>query len=161
MFENLTRLSIINTNSRSLSPKIDSLIDCMEETDAHVAVVTESWFKDGTELEDLRDRLLSGSGIGMLCRNRNPNPNGVAYGGVTLLWQAAKIDFKQVTIKNQDGFELLVAARSVTGQRRKLVILGCYFPPNYTKQRGQAALDFVEDVVVDMKRKFHDILSSL
>ena len=75
-----------------------------------------------------------GSGYGMLCRNRIPNQNGVAYGGVALVWREGRIDFKQVRVKNEDKFEVLVAAGSVIGQRRKVVILCCYIPPNYTKK---------------------------
>ena len=56
----MTRLSIINTNARSLKPKLESLIDCMNETDGHVAVVTESWLKDGEALEEAKTDLMMG-----------------------------------------------------------------------------------------------------
>ena len=35
-------INIINTNARSLCPKIESLIDCFEELDVHMALITES-----------------------------------------------------------------------------------------------------------------------
>ena len=43
--------SIINTNARSLCPKISSLIDCMSETDTRLAIITETWLQDGPQLE--------------------------------------------------------------------------------------------------------------
>ena len=135
----LTRLSLIYTNARSLYPKINSLIDCMNETDAHVAIVTESWLKDGQGLKEMTEELREGSGFGLLCRNRTPNANGVAYGGVSLLWKEGSIDFKEIELKNPQEYEVLAAAGSVPGQRRKMVILGCYIPPNYVKSRGGGA----------------------
>lgn len=87
----MTRLSIINTNARSLGPKIGSLVDCMCETEARLAVVTETWFKEGQSLEELKEKLLEESGIGMICLNREPNSNGVAYGGVAVLWKTSRI----------------------------------------------------------------------
>ena len=73
--------TIINANARSLCTKIDSLIDCMEEAGAGVAVVTETWMKDGPALDNNASDLSLGAGIGMLNRNRRPlDSNGVAYG---------------------------------------------------------------------------------
>ena len=42
-----TRLFIaLNTNARSLAPKLESLADCMTEIEADVAIVTETWMQD-------------------------------------------------------------------------------------------------------------------
>ena len=70
MSKKITRLTLINTNARSLKPKLNSLIDCMNETDTHIAIVTESWFRDGPQLEADKEDLILGSGIGLLCMNR-------------------------------------------------------------------------------------------
>ena len=71
-----------------MGPKIDSLIDCFSELEADIAVVTETWFRDGNELsQDLAD-LENGTGIASLTRNRDPNPStGVAHGGVAILYK--------------------------------------------------------------------------
>ena len=66
------------------------------------------------------------------------------------------MDFKEVDIKNGENFEVLIAAGTVPGQRRKLVVIGCYLPPNYNKARGKATLDFIMDLTLEMKRKYHD-----
>ena len=42
--------TFLNTNARSLSPKMNSLLDCFEEMDAAFAVVTKTWFSDGRGL---------------------------------------------------------------------------------------------------------------
>ena len=39
---------------------------------------------------------------------------------------------------------------------RKLVVVECYFPPNYDKKRESRGLEFITDTVIDMKRRFED-----
>ena len=36
------------------------------------------------------------------------------------------------------------------------MVVACYIPPGYTKQKGHGALDHVENVVIEMKRKYQD-----
>lgn len=68
-----TQITILNTNARSLCPKIESLIDCFDEMKATIGVVTETWLSDGDSLqEDIQD-LSSGAGLGLICLNRQPN----------------------------------------------------------------------------------------
>ena len=59
----------------------------MEEIDASVAVVTETWFRDW-DMEGVVSDLSLGAGVGMIHKNRDPcSSNGVAYGGVAVLWK--------------------------------------------------------------------------
>lgn len=52
----------------------------------------------------------------MLCRNRNVHAkNGVAYGGVALVWREAVGSFRLVELKNPKPFEVLVGAGSIKG----------------------------------------------
>ena len=71
------------------------------------------------------------------------------------MWQESKVRFSRIDLKNPENFEVLAAAGTVPGQRRRVVVLGCYLPPNYTKQRGLAALDYIENTVIELKRKYH------
>ena len=50
----------MNTNARSLCPKIHSLIDCFEDLQLTFATITETWLCDGEGLdeEDLSDLAL-------------------------------------------------------------------------------------------------------
>ena len=61
---------IINTKARSLCPKINSLVDCFEETGADIGTITEMWLSNGETLEEDVQDLFHGTGLGMLCRNR-------------------------------------------------------------------------------------------
>ena len=63
------KFTFLNTNARSLSPKINSLIECFDEMDASVAIVTETWLTDGGGLEEDLDMLEAGSGLGSVVLN--------------------------------------------------------------------------------------------
>ena len=153
----MTEFTVINTNSRSLCPKIDSLVDCMTELEAGVAIVTETWFREGPELEALREKLMEEDNIGIITENRKAEAiNGVTYGGVALLWRQAEGSFKKIAISNPDSFEIVAGAGSVRGFSRKVMAVGCYLPPNYTRAKGNQALEFITNTLVDIKRRYSD-----
>ena len=155
-------LTIINTNARSLTPKIDSLIDCFEELQADIAIVTETWLRDGSALQsDLRDLEL-GAGIASLTRNRRPHPiTGVCHGGVAIMYRKAIGSLKKIDIDNPDSFEVLPAIGTIMGTSRKLAIVAAYIPPNYNAARGAACIDHIESVIVEIKRRYRDPLIAL
>ena len=62
-FKKKNDITIINTNARSLTPKIDSLLDCFNELQADIAVVTETWLKSGPGLERDLDDLEKGADV--------------------------------------------------------------------------------------------------
>ena len=101
-------MTLINTNARSLRPKIESLLDILEEVDTSVAVVTETWMQDGERmLQEVMDLSL-GAGVGILYRNREAlASNGVSYGGVAVLWKECFGTFKKVEVKNPEHYEVL------------------------------------------------------
>ena len=55
----------MNTNARSLSPKIHSLIDCVDELEGALGVITETWLADGEEFETDVCDLACGAGLGL------------------------------------------------------------------------------------------------
>ena len=101
-------LTLINTNARSLCPKIESLISCLDELEAAFAVITETWFSPGqaldTDLVDLRGR----AGLSVIARNRPPNSQGVSHGGVALVFNEAKCSFAEVPVVNGEDWEVVV-----------------------------------------------------
>lgn len=40
------------------------------------------------------------------------------------------------------------------GHSRKLAVVACYLPPNYKKSRGDEALSFITDTVIEIKRRY-------
>ena len=69
-------LNIINTNARSLCPKMGSLVDCMSDSDSIIGIVSETWLSDGTELVEDIDHLSLATGVRLLCKNRERNNRG-------------------------------------------------------------------------------------
>ena len=63
---------------------------------------------------------------------------------------------RELELPNPDNFEVLVALGSIPGYTRKLVLVACYLPPGYTVPRGNAALAYIEDVVLEVKRRYRD-----
>ena len=79
IIEKETFLTVINANARSLEPKFESLSDCMEEKEASLSVVTETWLGDEDGI--CRDTTEIGEVLGLdaVYRNREKAPNGVNY----------------------------------------------------------------------------------
>ena len=130
-------------------------MECFKEFEADFAVLTETWLKDSV-VEPLVEELSRGSGLGILTRNREAVANGVAYGGVAVVWREAMGRTAEIKYKNKEGYEIMVTASSIKGQTRKLVIIACYLPPGYSKVRGAGALAYVEDLIVDLKSRYKD-----
>ena len=156
-FKKKNELTIINTNARSLTPKIDSLLDCFSELEVDIAIVTETWLRDGPALtQDLRDLEL-GADVLTLTKNRDPHPTtGVCHGGVAIIYKKRIGRFKEIEIDNPEKYEVLVSVGTLIGTSRKLVVVGAYLPPNYSTARGSGCIDFVESLLVDLKQRYRD-----
>ena len=151
----MTKINIIIANTRSLKPKTESLLDCINELDSDFALLTDTWLHD-EQVEKLQQDLSLGSGLGLLALNRKPGNNGVSYGGVAIAWRETVGKLTQITVKNRDDYEVLAAAVSLKGHSRKLVLVVCYVLPGYSRERGRGAMDYVESVVIELKRRFQD-----
>ena len=150
-------MTIINTNARSLAPKIDSLIECFSELEVDVAVVTETWLKGGELLEKDISDLELGAGIGAVVKNRQPNPRtGVAHGGVGIFFRKSVSSFKTFRYANPENFEVLPAFTTLRGSARKLVVVAAYIPPNYPVPRARQCLDFIESLIIQVRLTFRD-----
>ena len=124
--------------------------------DAAFAVVTEAWLADGVTLEEDKQDLLLGAGLTLLCRNRTPDARGRSYGGVGLLFKDDMCNFKQIHLNYPNDFEILTAVRSVQGICQKIALIACYVPPNYTTVRANNCLNYIEELVIEMKRRLKD-----
>ena len=145
--------TIINGNARSLQPKLESFIDCFNNSEASVGVVTETWL-DG---EPIEEELSEEHGIGFISRNRTQRAtNDVRYGGVAVAWRESHASLKRLDINNPEDKEVLVATGKINGHIRKMVVLACYLPPGYSKKRGEGALDFINETIVSLKQKCTD-----
>ena len=129
----------------------------MEELDAALSIITETWLSDGQHLEDDRQDLLLGAGLSMINRNRPRNMStGLAHGGVALFFREEICTFKEIPFPNPDGFEVLVAAGSIQGHTRKILVIACYMPPNYLADRANKCLDYLYEIIIELKRRYKD-----
>lgn len=47
----ITHFRVINTNARSIGPKKQALVDCFDEHNLDIGIITETWLQANTELE--------------------------------------------------------------------------------------------------------------
>ena len=154
--KNIVPLTIINTNARSLCPKISSLIDCFTDLRASVGIITETWFSDGEALERDIENLSMGAGLAMICRNRPANNRGFSHGGVAVVYRESAIKMTNIRLHNPGEYEVLCCTGILRGSGKRLVEVACYIPPNYTVQRGRGCMEFITGVTMEMKRRYDD-----
>ena len=153
--DNKLPVNIINTNARSLRPKIVSFIECFLSLALTYAIVTETWFSSGTALEIESERLLLGHGLGLVCLNR-PTSNGLSHGGVAIIYKSSAVKLSRYKFANPENFEVLPVSSTITAIPRKFFLLAVYIPPGYPVPRGKACLQYVADIVLDIKSKYQD-----
>ena len=108
------------------------------------------------QISELQQDLSLGSGLGLLALNRKPLSNGVSYGGVAVVWRESTSKLSRIFLKNPHSYEVMVTAASLNGHSRKLVLVACYLPPGYDKERGRGAVDYIESVLIELKRRYQD-----
>ena len=96
---------------RTLGPCVKklTLLDCFDELEADVAIITETWFTSGSSLDKDIEDLRLGSGLGLLVRNRDPGARGHSHGGVGIAFRSSMCTFRHLLIHNPDNFEVLAA----------------------------------------------------
>ena len=156
--DNKTQLNVINTNARSIRPKIKSFITCFMNLTLTLAIVTETWLANGSSLELQAESLLLGSGLRIHTLNREPLASGVAYGGVALILRDATTKSELFRFPNPECFEVLPISIKVSEVPRKLFAIAAYIPPNYAMPRGRACLQHVADLVLTISNRHQDPL---
>ena len=154
--DNKAEINVINTNARSLRPKIKSFIQCFMSLSLSFAVITETWLAQGSRLESDSENLLLGHGLAVHHLNRTPGANGLAHGGVAVIVKDSISKVNTYPFPNPENFEILPLGLKITTIRRKFHVIAVYIPPNYTVARGKACLLHLKDLVLDIKRKVRD-----
>ena len=126
----------------------------MSDIEADVAVVTETWIQDNA-VEGTMIDVAGEHGLNTFVLNRQViAANGRQYGGVAVFSRAASTKFSQVEVNNPDSFEVLCVAGKVNKIKEKVVVIAVYIPLNYTRVKAESCLEYVSDVVAEVKRKF-------
>ena len=149
---------VMNTNTRSLAPKMESLADCMAEIEADISIVSETWMQNRA-VEGATIDAAGEHGLDSFVLNRSVvAANGRQYGGVAVFGRAASTKLSTVEIDNPENFEVLCVAGKVNRIKEKVVVVAVYIPPNYTRVKANACLDYVADVVSEAKRRYESPL---
>ena len=143
----LERHTLLNTNARSLCPKIDSLIDNINELECTFAVITETWLNDGEYLEQGKLDLQDGEGLSIITRNRKLGNRGVAHGGVCVMARESRAKMAPFRFHNPGNFEVLPVVASLKGHTRKLLLVACYMPPSMNSESSTECMDLIVEVV--------------
>ena len=144
---------MINTNARSLKPKMSCFLDNFKDLELTFAVISETWFSNNKEQEIAVKNLLLGHGLTVFAKNRPPGPAGFSHGGIALVIKDNVSKFKQLDYPNPGDFEVLVAGGTVQKLRRKMYVVACYIPPNYRVPRAKECMRHISDVVLSIKNQ--------
>ena len=143
-------MNILLINARSLSPKLYSLIDTMEEMNAQISLVTETWLKANDQVNEQFNTLRDALGYECIRRDRTTG-NG---GGVAILYKTGDWAFHQ--LKTGGEFEIVAALGRRTGQRRKLLAITAYIPPDSNADTNERFLQKLVDLIGIYKRRYCD-----
>ena len=133
---------------------MESLTDCMDEIEADVAIVTETWLQDNMVESTVID-LAGEHGLNAFVKNRpDEAANGRQYGGVGIFVRAASSSFKEMEVANPENFEVMCLIGKVNKLKEKVVLVAVYIPPNYPKFRADSCIDYVADVIAEAKRRY-------
>ena len=153
----LHSLSFLNTNARSLGPKITALADCFEEKLLDMATVTETWFQTDRLKLELAQEMVDKHALSMITRERTmAAANGRQYGGVAFVYRLETSKFEEFSIVNPEDYEILATIGRVTGVKGKIFCLSCYAPPNITLLRAREMIEYISDLVCEAKRTYED-----
>ena len=150
-------LAFINTNARSLRPKLEALFDCFQEKLLDIAIITETWSQGESDCDDIRNQLDGNYSLNMIARSRNVAArNGRRYGGVGIVYRKSTVSMKEFVLHNPEAYEVVGAIAKVHGVQGKFLVLGCYLPPNITPVRARANIEYISDVINEAKRLHED-----
>ena len=154
--DNKTQFNIINTNARSLRPKIASFIRCFANLTLTLAIISETWLAGGSRLEREAEDLLLGHGLAVNYLNRPPSVNCVAHGGVAVISKSSCTSTKALSFPNPELFEVLPLCLTEFSIARKFFVVAAYIPPGYTVPRGKACLEHIRNIVLHVKNTYQD-----
>ena len=139
-------------NARSISNKIESLLETFSETNMSLACVSETWLKSGKELDlNLRD-VEDCEAVGTILRNRS----GKWGGGVGIFFDKNKIELKKWKVAKNG--EIVAAVGNILGVRRTIAVFSFYFPPATAASDMKLIKEEFADMIGRVKSEYADPL---
>lgn len=137
------------TNCRSVSAKIGAVVDAFRNLNLGFMCLSETWLRDGVNLNMNIDDLETAHELGMITRNR-----GSRGGGVAIVYDRRKMKMKKWP--NRSKFEFVCAQGSTSANKRPITIISYYIPPTMRSDEFKEMASEIEDIISEMKSKLRD-----
>ena len=118
-----------------------------------MAVITETWFKPGQELDQVLQDVEDTTGYGFVRRDRRSGDGTSRGGGVAIVYRKNELQTHQLKIDSE--FEIVATLSRRTGQRRKIITIGAYIPPAADADTSKRFLETISDSVRRFKAKYN------
>ena len=143
---------MINANARLLNNKIESLIEVFDEYDLSIALLSETWFKNGPNLHREITDLSHGENIGMIARNRCGRG-----GGVAIAYRTDRLCMKEFKLPG-NKYEMTCAVGNTGTSNRKIAAIALYIPPRQKSVTTKKMKECLIDGINKLKTAFEDPL---
>ena len=117
--------------------------------EADIACITETWLVD--KHEQIREDICNRTSYSMIVRNRE----GRRGGGVCIIYNKTHVTMAQCKLPESE-FEVVAAIGRRTAQRRKVLTIAAYLPPQYNAERTREFLSYLCDCILLLKNKYND-----
>ena len=147
------------TNARSLSPKIQSLQTMFEEQELDVAMITESWLRDGSVLNSDIIDLEYGTNLKIVYKNRPKRRAGARTvgGGVSIIYNKSRCSFRERKIVG-NKFELVAAVGRIGKISRPVALFCLYLEPQMKAAELKELNELLWDQILQLKSASEHII---
>ena len=90
----------------------------------HISLITETWFKQSPQLEEVLTDIKHALGHECIRKDRSEGMGG----GVAIVYKTGDLELQQIKLNMK--YEIVAAIGRRTGQRKKVVVMAAYVPPN-------------------------------
>ena len=136
-------------NARSVSAKIESLVDVFVNLKIHIAFISETWLKTDKTLDANVADLEESHGVSIIVKNRKRRG-----GGVGIAYDKNRVSLKIMPTGSK--FEIVCATGRTECSRRPVFALSYYVPPDMKADDYRAMTGEVEDLIGKAKERLRD-----
>ena len=129
--------------------KLDSLVECLDEMQIDVCMITETWLKNDQKVEQELQDFSDKHGYSFIRRDRACGRRG---GGVAICYAPARIQMSRIKLPPTKN-EIIAAIGRRVGQRRKIAVIAVYLPPAMRADQIRRCLKDTNDSILHIKHK--------
>ena len=138
------------TNARSLWAKTRSLYDIFEELEVDCAVVSETWFHNSEDLDQLVCDADKGEGLTFLNYVRKTDGRKNRGGGVSVIARKDSMSIKEFPVR-LSGCEIVVARSKLKNNTRPMFIIGVYLSTRLKPIQVTKFIETLNDTILKIK----------